>query len=121
MAQVEREKENKRDNRRAKAREARQRRESAQAAWDWDNVDWGQLRLLMIAFADAGGALRIGLTRDGGALALGCYMGDDYATEYVRPNEDIWAALNEIAGAWLPDGGEKFWEALEAYAASKTR
>lgn len=58
---------------------------------------------LATVLANAGGALRIGKTRDGGALALGVYYGEDYGTEYVRPNEDIGEAVDEILTAWIPD------------------
>ena len=58
------------------------------------------LAQLAIGAALVGGALRIGLTRDGGALAIGVYMGDDYGTEYVRPDEDLPRAVREIAQGW---------------------
>lgn len=57
-------------------------------------ADWGQAnpKLLQDAIAVAGasgGALRFGYTRDGGAFAIGIYLGNDHYTEYVRPDEDI--------------------------------
>lgn len=37
-----------------------------------------------------GGAIRLGLTRDGGALAVGIYgLGSEPSTEYIRPTDDI--------------------------------
>lgn len=65
---------------------------------DGDGAGW--LLGLAIGTALAGGAARIGLTRDGGALAVGMYLGDDYATEYVKPDEDLGQAVREIAQAW---------------------
>lgn len=55
---------------------------------------------LAIGAALSGAALRIGLTRDSGALALGVYNGDDYGTEYVRPSEDLGHQVREISLAW---------------------
>lgn len=104
MAQTERQTEERRANKREKAKANRGRRGAAQGHYKVGREAMWQLMVLSLAFMEAEGALRIGLTRDGGALALGCYLGDDYATEYVRPSEDLAAALNEIAEAWLPDG-----------------
>lgn len=96
------------DNKRAKARDKRAGRRVNGGTTDWREFDWTRAAALTMAIADEGGALRIGRTRDGGAWAFGVYMGDDYATEYVRPSEDFAQALSEIAQAWLPDGGEKY-------------
>lgn len=62
-----------------------------------------ELVALTLFLVSKGGALRWGLTRDGGALALGVYYGDDSATEYVRPSEPLNEACSEIVSAWLPD------------------
>jgi len=99
---------NRRDNRREKAKAARSRRASAAGSYDITALEWLPLVALVEALTAHGGALRIGLTRDGGALALGVYLGDDYATEYVRPAENLTVALEEIAIAWLPNNGEEF-------------
>ena len=87
------------ENKRAKRREQRSRR-AANAPVDWSAFDWLAAVALTKALVTCGGCLRIGTTRDGGAWALGVYKGDDYATEYIRPNEDFTASLLEIAGAW---------------------
>jgi hypothetical protein len=55
---------------------------------------------LCVGAALSGGAIRIGLTRDMGAVAIGVYQGDDYGTEYVRPNENLEVAIREIAQGW---------------------
>lgn len=51
---------------------------------------------LEIALAE-GGAIRLGLTRDGGALAVGIYgLGGEPTTEYLRPSDnqaDFWGEL----------------------------
>jgi hypothetical protein len=54
-----------------------------------------------------GGALRIGVTRDGGAWAFGIYGdGGDPHTEYVRPSEDVNAYLRDL-GAFFNALGEE--------------
>jgi hypothetical protein len=98
-------------NKRAEGRAARSRRGGAGISYDIRGMDWVAVIALTIALAEAGGACRTGLTRDGGALALGIYIGDDYATEYVRPKEDFLAAITEIAEAWLPENGVAFHQA----------
>lgn len=55
---------------------------------------------MIIGMSLAGGAIRVGLTRDGGALAVGLYKGEEYGTEYIRPNEDLEMSLREIVIAW---------------------
>lgn len=83
------------------------------AAADWRTVDWRAVAALTIAMADVAGAVRLGVTRDGGAYALGMYQSDDYATEYIKPTEDFRAAIGEIAAAWLPDGGDSYLAELD--------
>lgn len=79
-------------------------------------LDWLQVQALTRCVVKQGGAVRVGLTRDGGALALGIYVDQDYGTEYVRPTEDLGEALSDIAQAWLKDGAASFSEALDAVA-----
>lgn len=92
------------DAKRAAAQERRATKRREQGKMDVVSLPWLTLAALVAEMAEAGGAVRIGLTRDGGALALGMYHGDDYATEYIRPNEDIEAAIHGIAELWVPDG-----------------
>jgi len=66
------------------------------------------LMALVLAAATEGSAVRVGLTRDGGALAIGMYCGSEYGTEYVRPTEDAADAMREIAAAWLSVGADAF-------------
>lgn len=105
MAQAERRAEEKKANKRERSKEGRSRRAAAAGEFNLLTVDWISLMALAMTFAVQGGALRIGYTRDGGALALGCYIDDDYATEYIRPNEDFDSALIDISRAWL--GGQE--------------
>lgn len=65
---------------------------------DYEGIGW--LLGLCVGAAMAGGACRVGLTRDGGALAVGIYLGDDYGTEYIRPGENLSQAVREISQAW---------------------
>lgn len=73
-------------------RKRRERREARTAAAQRVQVTdipmeafmWAMQRILA-----AGGALRVGVTRDGGAWAFGVYgLGEPY-TEYVRPGESL--------------------------------
>lgn len=77
-------------------------------------LDWLQLVALQRAAMSQGGAVRVGLTRDGGALAIGVYIDQDYGTEYIRPSEDLNTALVEIADAWLKQGASTYSEHLDA-------
>jgi hypothetical protein len=72
--------------------------------------EWARIMALTAVMAARGGAVRVGFTRDLGALAVGLYDGDDQGTEYVRPSEDRDSALDEIAEAWC---GNSFTEYLE--------
>lgn len=92
------------DAKRTAAAERRATKRREQGKIDVGSLPWLALAAFVAEMAETGGAVRIGLTRDGGALALGCYHGDDYATEYVRPNEDVEATIHDIADIWLPDG-----------------
>jgi len=65
-----------------------------------DEAGAEELLLLALGAAMVGAAVRIGLTRDGGAIALGMYHGGDYGTEYIRPGDDLEAEVHSIAQAW---------------------
>jgi len=115
VGQNERQRENARDSKRERAKQTRSRRSEKSGNIDVRSCDWVAVCALITAFGDAGGAVRVGLTRDGGAWAFGCYLGDDYATEYVRPSEDFRGALIEIAEAWLPEEGISYHQALNEF------
>lgn len=108
MAQVERVQENKKASSRERAAERRQVHRRVSGDYQLSIRHHAALMALISAFAKKGGAVRVGLTRDGGALALGMYLEDDYATEYIRPTEDIVEAVTEICDAWFKDGGDAF-------------
>jgi len=74
-------------------------------AADWSTVDMAQVVETIGAVTKNGGALRFGLTVDGGAYAVGVYGdGPEPYTEYVRPNEDIESFLNDLAVAFTERG-----------------
>jgi hypothetical protein len=115
MGQQERGQEERKASKRERAKQQRGRRASATGITDLRGINWEATAALIIAFAETGGAIRIGLTRDGGAIAIGCYLGDDYATEYVRPSEDYVEACAEIAEAWLPENGISYHQCLNEF------
>lgn len=121
MGQNERQRENARDNKRERNKQQRSRRAESNGTIDVRGCDWTAIAALITAFGDAGGAVRVGLTRDGGAWAFGCYLADDYATEYVRPSEDFRGALIEIAEAWLPENGISMHQALQEFEQKAAR
>ena len=92
----------------------RSKRATAQTDYEVSLDTLKELAALVKVIADAGGAIRIGKTRDGGALALGIYMGDDYATEYVRPSEDIREAIEDIVAGWVPELADEYLGCREA-------
>jgi len=61
------------------------------------DVDPVRLLACVVAMSEHGAAIRLGLTRDGGAFNIGIYDGDDSTTEYVRPSEDINLYLQGLA------------------------
>lgn len=89
------EQENRIKNRRAKIAAAKGE------SFDWRLVDAIKLLHLVAIVASCGGAVRVGATRDGGAMAVGFYIDGDSWTEYVRPGEDIDAFLEGAMQDWL--------------------
>lgn len=67
---------------------------------DWASVNGSDLVKTLEAVALAGGALRLGYTRDGGAYAIGIYGDGEPYTVYIRPSEDIDRALANIREAF---------------------
>lgn len=69
--------------------------------YQFSSLDAAELLLgLIIGMAMDGGAIRVGLTRDMGALAIGIYKGEEYGTEYIRPNEDLSNEVRSISQGW---------------------
>jgi hypothetical protein len=74
-------------------------RETASYPFD-DNEGTSWLLSFVVGAAISQCAVRVGLTRDGGALALGIYAGDEYGVEYIRPDEDLGTSIREISLGW---------------------
>lgn len=63
---------------------------------DWTVADAATLHRAVSSATNAGGALRFGYTRDGGAYNIGIYGDGEPYTEYIRPGEDIDQVLESI-------------------------
>lgn len=100
-------------NRREKQKTARRGRASAGASASWNGVDAAPCWACIIVASESSGAVRLGVTRDSGAYAVGCYDGDDYATEYIRPNEDWESAWYDLVEAWWPTKLDRYVELLQ--------
>lgn len=79
------------DNKRAGGRQRRYGNVSvAKAAVTWTDVKSENIMELIVAASEASGAVRFGLSRDGGALALGVYGdGDEGYTLYSPTAEGM--------------------------------
>lgn len=107
------------ENKRAKSKAARGRRASAAGDYGWERWNWPAAIALTEVICAAAGAVRFGFTRDGGAAAIGVYVGNDYATEYVRPGEDFATACEEIADAWLGKGKHNWRSRYDQWSAAQ--
>lgn len=78
-------------------RSGRRWRSNPSKVADWSKADAESIREL-IAFAGmAGGAIRFGYSRDGGAYSLGIYGDGPPYTEFVPPSEEINDILDDLA------------------------
>jgi hypothetical protein len=68
----------------------------------WDTVDAGSIRMVISALTKAGGAIRFGVSRDGGALSVGVYLGDTYFTDWLRPDDDVEQYLEDLVSRVQP-------------------
>jgi hypothetical protein len=103
-------------NRRAKQKETRRGRAVAAGKASWEAVAAPPYIAAIIVASESAGALRLGVTRDGGAFAVGCYAGEDYKTEYIRPDEDWEQAWYDIVEAWWPEKLGRYGELLQRWA-----
>lgn len=93
----------------ARRREARARKKTQANRWqikkaekriDWTEIDPGLMADLVIAVTNAGAAVMFGRTRDGGALVVAVFDGDDRARYYcnsVVEFEILTEQLTELA------------------------
>jgi len=67
----------------------------------WDACDSAALLSLVTTITDQGGAVILGITRDGGALMVTVLDGDSKLKEYVPNNSDvtavIWSLVERLA------------------------
>lgn len=64
---------------------------------DWEAVDAKVAISAIAAVSAAGGALRFGYSRDGGAFAVGVYGDGDPYTEFEHEVEEIEKLLKDLA------------------------
>lgn len=90
-----------RDLRKAK-RKPRFQIESSERA-DWSQQNSGKVLDAIAVVSRAGGAIRLGYTRDGGAYSVGIYGDGDPYTVYLRPGDDIEALFDSLARDFAND------------------
>lgn len=66
------------------------------AKYNPDDLSLDAMWECMKAAMAAGGALRIGMTRDWGAMAIGVYGDGEPYTEYLRPGDDGAQFFNDL-------------------------
>lgn len=69
---------------------------NARGPVSYRNITVGVLVDTIQTVAIAGGALRFGYTRDGGAFAIGVYGDGEPYTVYCTPSEDVDSVLRSI-------------------------
>jgi len=88
------------DRRAAKAESKRRVSYGQGTVADWTSAESQLVVAAIAAISLAGGAIRFGYTRDGGAYAIGILGDGEPYTEYVRPSEDINAYLAALVEQW---------------------
>lgn len=84
----------------AKKEESNKRRRKSrgeQIPANWLDVPSHAIGTFCASLAEAGFAVRIGKSRDGGSYAIGIYGDGDPYTEYARPSDDILEWMDDIA------------------------
>lgn len=72
---------------------------------DWSTVNTGKVIHAIAAVSRAGGAIRLGYTRDGGAYSVGIYGDGEPYTVYLRPGDDIEALFDSLASDFANSEG----------------
>lgn len=88
------------DRRAAKAESKRRVTYAQGITADWASVDAEKVIRAIAAVGAAGGAIRFGYTRDGGAYAIGIMGDGDPYTEYLRPSDDVGEYLDVLIEQW---------------------
>lgn len=78
-----------RDELAAKQRAERRKNRGAGNYIDWSSVEAARLLALVVSATRAGEIISFSLTRDGNALKVAIYDGDERHDEYCRPTEDV--------------------------------
>lgn len=84
------------DNSGSTGRIRRERRENSNTA-DYSGIDAAVLHRLLCAITARGCAVQFGYTRDGGAYAVRIVGDGDPFTEFIKPTEDVLAAITALA------------------------
>jgi hypothetical protein len=63
---------------------------------DWGSVDAERIVALIAAVTRLNGLCSFGYTRDGGSYTITVILDGDKETDYIRPTEDINAALDVL-------------------------
>lgn len=66
----------------------------------WDLVDAESIRDLIAFASAAGGAIRFGTSRDGGAYSIGVYGDGDPYTEWVSSSDDVDEVLTGLTAVF---------------------
>lgn len=69
----------------------------------WSDIDSGVLQMAVDAVAQAGGAIILGCTRDGGAYSIVVLTDQEKAKEYPHSIEDCEALLTALTSAFSDD------------------
>jgi len=88
------------DRRAAKAESKRRVSYGQGNTADWASANPALIVSAIAAVSFAGGAIRFGYTRDGGAYAIGILGDGEPYTEYVRPSESIDEYLAALVEQW---------------------
>ena len=75
---------------------------ASQGVADWETVDAELIRRAIATAALVDGAIRFGVSRDGGAYSLGLYGGGEPVTIWVGGNGDIVGELENVI-QWYSD------------------
>ena len=87
--------------RRNQKRESKRRVSYGQGSTaDWSTASPALIQRAIACISRAGGAVRFGYTRDGGAYAIGIMGDGEPYTEYVRPSESVDEYLAALIEQW---------------------
>jgi len=100
MAQVERQREERQGARNKARSEKLERLTQAREPLPFNSIPWPEMLDAIKAVVEAGGAIRIGQSRDGGAWAFGLYSESASKTLYVNASDDPFVVIAQIKDAF---------------------